>query len=142
MQQDGCRQYTLGCHLYDYKDTVLVLLLCSPEEFLTLDDTIVNHIKAAARCKGAHSCVKQATQILQRLQRHDTFYQLAAEAELPAQPVEQHNNGSSSSDGGSGSSSRLSVDDLVRCQDQGGVAGVVLRARDLRLQHYNINYCL
>jgi hypothetical protein len=98
--------------------------------------------------------MQQAAQILQRLQRCDTFYQLAAEAELPAQPLDQHTSSSSSGGGGngrgSGSSSsgsgggrgRLSVDNLVRCQCQGGVGGVVLKAGDLRLQHYNINYCL
>jgi hypothetical protein len=36
--------------------------------------------------------------------------------------------------------SKLTVEDVVRCQQQG--AAVVLREEYVRLQHYNINYCL
>ena len=58
----------------------------SVEDFLTLDDSLLSLIQASARVKGAAGCMQQAAATLQRLQRRDTLYQWAAEAELaPAQ---------------------------------------------------------
>lgn len=63
--------------------------------------------------------------------------------------MQQDASSSSSSRPGTASSSRacsggqLRVDDLIRCQQSGGgVGGVTVKAGHLRLQHYNINYCL
>ena len=98
--------------------------------------------------------MREAAGILQRLQQPSTLYQLAAEAELPAQADMQLHEatGSSSSSRGPGaasssrarsSSGQLSVEDLIRCQQLGGgVDGVTLKTGDVRLQHYDINYCL
>jgi hypothetical protein len=111
------------------------------------DDSVTAQIQAAARAKGAQPCMQQAAAILQRLQQPSSLYQLAAEAELPAQSVASTSSSSSSSSRAPGADSsskgQLSVDDLVHCQPLGGsVGGVTLQAGDLRLQHYNINYCL
>lgn len=114
------------------------------------DDSVTAQIRAAARARGTHPCMQEAAGVLQRLQQPSTLYQLAAEAGLPAQADIQQEASSSSSRGpGAASSSmacssgQLSVDDLIRCQQSGGgVGGVTLKAGDLRLQHYNINYCL
>lgn len=86
------RQHTAQCNMqWPCNDTssllhfaVATCCVPSPQEFLTLDDSLVNAIQRAARCKGADASMVQAAGILKRLQRRDTMYQPAGEAELPA----------------------------------------------------------